>query len=151
LKLSRKQIGHLARARVARLGTVDQKGRAHIVPIVFANTAHEIFFVVDNKTKKGHDLKRLKNIANNPRVTLLADCFSEDWSQLSYLIIYCKARILGLGKELPRKQKFARSLLKKYTQYSKGPYFPTDINEAVFVELIPIRAVYWHNLHASSA
>ncbi|MHB2035419.1 MAG: pyridoxamine 5'-phosphate oxidase family protein [Nitrososphaerales archaeon] len=150
MKLSKEQMGYLERARVARLGTVDQKGRAHIVPIVFANTANEIFFVVDKKTKR-QDLKRLKNIANNPRVALLVDCFSEDWSQLSYLVIYCKARILDLGKELPRKQKFARFLLKKYTQYSKGPYFPTDINEAVFVELRPIRVVYWQNLHPSSA
>ncbi|MHB1868997.1 MAG: TIGR03668 family PPOX class F420-dependent oxidoreductase, partial [Nitrososphaerales archaeon] len=65
MKLSKEQMGYLERARVARLGTVDQKGRAHIVPIVFANTANEIFFVVDKKTKR-QDLKRLKNIANNP-------------------------------------------------------------------------------------
>lgn len=151
MKLSKEQISYLGRVRVARLGTVDQNGIAYIVPIVFANTTNEIFFVVDKKAKRRQDLKRLKNIANKPRVTLLADCFSEDWSQLSYLVIYCKARILDLGKELPRKQKFARLLLKKYTQYSKGPYFPPDINEAVFVELRPIRAVYWQNLHPSSA
>ena len=151
MKLSREQISYLRRTRVARLGTVDQKGRVQIVPIVFANTANEIFFVVDRKAKKGKDLKRLKNIANNPMVTLLADCFSEDWSKLSYLIIYCKARILDTGKELPRKEKYARFLLEKYPQYSKGSYFPPRVNEAVFVELVPIRAVYWQNLRLSSA
>ncbi|MGI0092285.1 MAG: pyridoxamine 5'-phosphate oxidase family protein, partial [Nitrososphaerales archaeon] len=147
----RTELDFLRDARVARLGTTDSKNRVHIVPIVFANTKNEIFFVIDKKKKKAVNLKRLQNISNNPNVTLLVDYYSEDWTKLAFLLIYCKAQILLPGK-CPQKKRLMASLLqRKYRQYSKGNYLPKDLNAAIFVNLTPKSAVYWQNSRHSLA
>jgi PPOX class probable F420-dependent enzyme len=71
-----------AGARVARLATVGATGRPHLVPIVFALDGDVVFSAVDAKPKRTTALKRLENIAANPRVALLADHYDEDWDAL---------------------------------------------------------------------
>jgi PPOX class probable F420-dependent enzyme len=71
-----------AGARVARLATVAATGRPHLVPIVFALDGDVVFSAVDAKPKRTMALKRLENIAANPRVALLADHYDEDWDAL---------------------------------------------------------------------
>lgn len=53
--------------RVARLATADATGRPHLVPFVFALDADTVYSVVDHKPKRGPALRRLANIAENPR------------------------------------------------------------------------------------
>lgn len=72
----------LATARVARLATVDRSGAPHIVPITFACDGDRIVTAVDHKPKRSTRLKRLDNIAAEPRVAVLADQYDEDWSRL---------------------------------------------------------------------
>jgi PPOX class probable F420-dependent enzyme len=69
-------------ARVARLATVDEQGQPHLVPVVFAVQGAVVVFAVDRKPKQSNDLRRLRNIRANPRVSLLADHYDENWSQL---------------------------------------------------------------------
>jgi PPOX class probable F420-dependent enzyme len=79
-------------ARVARLATVTAAGRPHLVPVVFAlETAADtrddvptdiVWIVVDSKPKTTRRLKRLENIAADPRVSLLVDHYDEDWDHL---------------------------------------------------------------------
>ena len=71
-----------AAARVARLATVTPDGSPHVVPIVFAVDGDTIYTAVDGKPKRSRQLQRLANIAAHPRVTVLADRYDEDWSQL---------------------------------------------------------------------
>jgi PPOX class probable F420-dependent enzyme len=72
-----------AGARVARLATVAPDGRPHVVPIVFAVAGDVIVTAVDDvKPKRTRSLARLVNIAAEPRVSLLADHYDEDWSRL---------------------------------------------------------------------
>lgn len=52
------------------------------MPITFAVEGDLIFSVVDHKPKASRQLRRLRNIAQNPRVALLADHYSDDWEQL---------------------------------------------------------------------
>jgi PPOX class probable F420-dependent enzyme len=72
----------LVTARVARLATVSAAGRPHLVPVTFAADAGAIYTAVDHKPKSTTRLRRLANIAENPRVTLLADHYADDWTQL---------------------------------------------------------------------
>src|SRR5712692_539304 len=72
----------ISEARVARLATVDAGGRPHVVPITFAVDGDTLYFAVDAKPKKTTDLKRLKNIAANPAVSVLADHYENDWTKL---------------------------------------------------------------------
>lgn len=72
-----------AAARVARLATVDDAGRPHLVPVVFAaHGADGIVTAVDRKPKRTTRLKRLHNIEVTPAVSLLADAYDEDWDRL---------------------------------------------------------------------
>jgi PPOX class probable F420-dependent enzyme len=83
-----------AAARVARLATVAPDGRPHLVPIVFAVDGDTIYSVVDAKPKRSGTLARLRNVASEPRVSVIADFYDEDWSQLWW------ARADGLGRVL---------------------------------------------------
>lgn len=55
------------KATVARLATVDSECKPHLIPVVF--------IPLDEKTKrsKPENLKRIKNIQQNPNVALLID------------------------------------------------------------------------------
>ena len=72
----------LAVATVAHLATADADGKPHLVPICFALDGDAIYFAVDAKPKRTPELKRLKNIAANPRVSVLVDHYDKDWSKL---------------------------------------------------------------------
>src|SRR4051794_4921374 len=68
-----------AAARVARLATSGP----HIVPICFALDGDTIWSAVDAKPKRTRALRRLENIARDPRVSVLTDHYDDsDWSRL---------------------------------------------------------------------
>jgi PPOX class probable F420-dependent enzyme len=69
-------------APVARLATVSPDGSPHLVPVVFALDGDVVYTAVDAKPKTTQRLRRLANIAGNPRVSLLADHYADDWAQL---------------------------------------------------------------------
>jgi len=78
---------HEARRRfgtavVARLATIGTGGRPHLVPVTFALDGDRIYTVVDAKPKTTANLRRLRNIAADPRVTVLADHYEDDWDRL---------------------------------------------------------------------
>ena len=72
----------LAGARVARLATTGGDGQPHLVAVTFAVDGDLIYTAVDHKPKKSPNLRRLRNIRENPKVALLADHYSEDWDEL---------------------------------------------------------------------
>ena len=72
----------LVTARVARLATVSADGQPHLVPVTFAAGGDAVYIAIDHKPKSTTRLKRLANIAANPRVALLADHYADDWTQL---------------------------------------------------------------------
>jgi PPOX class probable F420-dependent enzyme len=67
---------------VAHLATASASGQPHVVPVTFAVDGDRIYTAVDRKPKTTANLKRLRNIAENPLVTVLADHYSDDWDQL---------------------------------------------------------------------
>jgi PPOX class probable F420-dependent enzyme len=85
----------LASARVARLATVGEHAQPHLVPVTFAVDGDYICIAIDHKPKTTVNLKRLQNIRLNPRVSLLADHYEEDWSQLWWVRADGQASILS--------------------------------------------------------
>ena len=67
---------------MARLATIGTGGRPHLVPVTFALDGDRIYTVVDAKPKTTANLRRLRNIAADPRVTVLADHYEDDWDRL---------------------------------------------------------------------
>jgi PPOX class probable F420-dependent enzyme len=85
-----------ASARVARLATTGPDG-PHVVPIVFALAGDTIYHAVDHKPKRTLALKRLENLRADPRASVLADHYQEDWSLLWWARADGTARILEPG------------------------------------------------------
>src|SRR5437879_13168780 len=84
----------IADAKVARLATVGAGGKAHVVPITFAVDGDTIYFAVDAKPKRSRDLKRLRNIAANPAVSVLVDHYEDDWTRLWWVRADGPARVV---------------------------------------------------------
>ena len=103
-----------AAARVATLATVDSSGAPHAVPVTFAVDGDTVWSAVDAKPKRGRALRRLANIRANPRVTLLAQHWDEDWSALWWV----RADGVAVVREDPAALAHAAGLLRaKYQQY----------------------------------
>ncbi len=104
----------LAGSAVARLATVDEHGKPHIVPIVLAVAGHTLYFAVDAKPKQTADLKRLRNIAANPAVAVLADHYEDDWNKLWWVRADGTARVVTDSAEAERATDLLAS---RYSQY----------------------------------
>jgi PPOX class probable F420-dependent enzyme len=105
-----------ASARLARLATADAAGVPHIVPLVFALDGDTLYSAVDRKPKRTTDLKRLRNVAANPRVALLADHYADDdWDALWW------ARADGTGRVLDAAPEAVALLRERYLQYRDAP------------------------------
>ena len=106
-----------AAARVARLATADATGRPHVVPMTFAVLDDAtIVSAVDHKPKRTTALKRLANIAVNPRVAVLADHYGDDWSELWWARADGTARVAG--EPLPGA---LSALAQRYAPYRERP------------------------------
>ena len=104
-----------AAARVARLATVDPGGAPHLVPIVFAVAGDVIHTAVDAKPKRHRRLRRLANIAHEPRVSVLADHYAEAWSQLWWV------RADGVATVRETAPDAVAALAARYPQYRDAP------------------------------
>jgi PPOX class probable F420-dependent enzyme len=104
-----------AAARVARLATVGEDGAPHIVPIVFAAVGDIIYSAVDAKPKRHSRLRRLANIAAEPRVSVLVDRYDDDWAALWWV------RADGVAEVLPTSAAALEALTAKYPQYRSAP------------------------------
>jgi PPOX class probable F420-dependent enzyme len=120
-----------ATARVARLATVDAAGAPHVVPIVFAVTENRIHTAVDGKPKRTRALRRLANIAAEPRVSVLADHYDEDWTQLWWVRADGTARVHGGSVEA------IAALSERYPQYRAAA------PEGPFIEIAVTRWSSW--------
>ena len=93
--------------RVAHLATADAGGVPHVVPVCFVAERHAVYITIDEKPKRvpGRGLKRLRNIAENPAVALVADRYDDgDWSRLGWVMVRGPADILDGGREHARAQ-----------------------------------------------
>jgi PPOX class probable F420-dependent enzyme len=119
----------VAGARVARLATSGPRARPHVVPVCFALDGETVYFAVDAKPKRTRDLKRLRNIAANPAVSLLVDHYEDDWSRLWWVRMDGRARVLAGGEEADAAIKL---LATRYGTYRTTP--PSGPVVAIAVE-----------------
>lgn len=109
----------LAESRVGYLATAGADGRPHVVPFVFAVVAGgQIVSAVDHKPKRSVDLRRLRNIAVNPAVSVLVDHYEEDWGRLWWVRADGQARVVSAGSE---REVAVAALVAKYGNYRGNP------------------------------
>ena len=129
--LSQAQGRFLAARRVAHLATADARGVPHVAPVCFAIANRTLYITIDEKPKRrsGRPLKRLRNIAENPAVALVADRYDEDWKRLGWIMLQGKAELLTPGgAEHARAQLLLRE---RYRQL-----------HAMHIESLPVIAVH---------
>lgn len=85
--------------------------------MVFALDGDTLYFAVDAKPKTTTTLQRLKNIAANPSVAVLADHYEDDWNRLWWVRVDGTARVVTDSEQVRR----AIDLLaNRYAQYREN-------------------------------
>jgi PPOX class probable F420-dependent enzyme len=102
-----------ASADRAVLATTGLDLRPHVVPVTFTLADDIIVIAVDHKPKTTRNLRRLRNLTENPQATLLIDHYSPDWTHLWWIRADCTAQVVP---EHP-----VEALAAKYEQYVDHP------------------------------
>ncbi len=117
-----------ADASVARLATATADGVPHLVPIAFAVHEDTVYTAIDGKPKTTQRLRRLVNIEQNPRVSVLVDHYGQDWSQLWWVRADGIARVHHDDTVVELGQTLLRA---KYPQYESvsldGPVIAIEV------------------------
>ncbi|MEY9873306.1 PPOX class probable F420-dependent enzyme [Streptacidiphilus sp. MAP12-33] len=121
----------LVTARALRLATVSAAGQPHLVPITFAVEGDHLYFAIDHKPKSTTALRRLKNIRDSPRVSVLADFYDDDWTQLWWVRADGHAEIWESG---PGCEHALDLLAARYPQYAETR--PAGAVVAITIDLI---------------
>jgi PPOX class probable F420-dependent enzyme len=107
-----------ANSPVARLATADAAGVPHVVPVTFVVDGDMIYFAIDYKPKRSTDLRRLRNITENPAVAVIVDQYADDWSALWWTRADGQAEVLEEGDV---RLHAISELRRKYHQYEDTP------------------------------
>ena len=129
--------------KVARLSTVTPSRVPHSVPICFALSGNDtIYTPIDAKPKKNKNkpLKRIINIASNDEVVVLFDRYSENWTELAYVMAKGKAKVVSDEQE---NLLAAKLLENRYIQYRDQNYLPRG---ATIIGIRVYDYISWGNL-----
>jgi len=139
--LSAEQIAFLQRQRVGRLATADETGQPHVIPVCYAWDGRSVYIALDAKPKRvaPQQLKRVRNLLANPQVALVVDRYSEDWTQLGYLLIRGVAALLPPVD--PAHPTIVALLRERYAQYQAMP-----IDEQPIIAIQPVAVTAWGKL-----
>ena len=135
--LSVSQDMFLRSARSGHLATSDNKGRPHVIPFCYVFDGESIYSVLDGKPKTTslRQLRRVRNILENPHVSVVIDHYEEDWSRLHFVLISGEASLLETGDEWSS----AIALLRdKYPQYQQ-----MDLDKSPVIKINPIKYFPW--------
>jgi PPOX class probable F420-dependent enzyme len=127
----------LREGRVARLGTADAAGGPLVVPVCYAFDGARLYSAVDAKPKRTRALRRVRNLAENPRCSLVVDVYDEEWSRLRWVIVEGRADLLSRGADYARGIDL---LVAKYPQYRT---LGLDRKEGMLIRVTPERYLYW--------
>ena len=130
-------VALLRDARVGRLATADAAGHPLAVPVCYAFDGARVYSAVDAKPKSTRNLRRLRNIAANPYVSLVVDVWDEDWSRLCWVMVEGRAEVLTTGPEFTGA---IDRLVEKYPQYRQ---LRLDRQQGAVVAVTPERVLAW--------
>jgi nitroimidazol reductase NimA-like FMN-containing flavoprotein (pyridoxamine 5'-phosphate oxidase superfamily) len=130
--LTRALADFVAWERVSRVATAGAAGVPHLVPVCHVLAGGKVYFA------SGDDGRKVKNIVENPRVTLTVDLYSDHWGTLKGVMIQGRARLIERG---PRFRRIRDRLYRKYPQYPReAALSPSD---SVVIEMTPTRVFSW--------
>jgi PPOX class probable F420-dependent enzyme len=121
--LSARERAFVETRRVAHLATADSRAVPQVVPVCFGLAEDALYITIDQKPKRtgGRPLKRLRNIAENPRASVVFDRYDEDWRRLAWVMLHGRAAILTEGAEHDRAQALLRARYRQLEAMAIGP------------------------------
>jgi PPOX class probable F420-dependent enzyme len=125
--------------RVGHLATAGADGAPHVVPVCYALDDTALYFVADEKPKRGEArmLRRLRNLRENPRAAVVVDDYDEDWTRLAWVLVRGPASIAK-----PDVHAVALQLLRgRYPQYRAMALDDASRNPVVRLE--PEHVLVW--------
>jgi len=131
-QLTKALADFVAWERVGRVATAGSSGVPHVVPVCHVLAGGKVYFA------SGDNARKVKNLQDNPRVTVTVDLYSDHWGTLKGVMIQGRGRLIERGSRFRR----IRDLLyRKYPQYPReAAISPTD---SVVVEVTPTRVFSW--------
>lgn len=135
---------YLETARVGRLATADAEGRPHVVPVCFALVGDHIVTPIDEKPQRvsPDELRRSRDINENPRVVLLVDHYTDDWSRLGWIQVLGTATHCAPGEDAHASS--IAPLRRKYDQYADH-----DLESRPLIRIDPGSVRSWGTLERS--
>ena len=137
-ELNDTQRQFIDRSRVGRLTTVDASCEAFAVPICYAFDGSRFFTPIDEKPKRtDQPLKRVRNIQETGRATLLIDYYEDDdWNRLAWMMVRGQAFVIDPGH--PLHSGAVEQLRNRYHQYRE-----MQLESASMIVLEPDRVTSW--------
>jgi PPOX class probable F420-dependent enzyme len=132
------QLAFLQAQRAGRLATANRDGAPHVIPVCYACDGGSLYIALDAKPKRVAParLRRVRNILENPQVALVVDRYSDDWSELAYVLIQGSAVLLPPGD--PEHSRAVALLRERYRQYHAMP-----IEQQPVIAIRPASVVGW--------
>jgi PPOX class probable F420-dependent enzyme len=145
--LSASQRQFLAAARRAVLATIAPDGRPRLVPMCFVldEVRPVLYSPLDEKPKRvrdPRDLARVRDLLRDPRVTVLADRWDEDWARLAWLRCDGTALLEPAGDpDTAERDTLVQTLRAKYPQYASH-----DLAGRPLIQITLERVTSWGSL-----
>ena len=136
------ELDFLTRTRVGRMATADAMGQPHVIPVVFATDGRKLYTPVDQKPKRvaPSQLKRVRNLFENPKVAFVVDDYDEDWTQLAWVLVKGTGTMVEKGEA---HSTGVRLLQEKYPQYEGMP-----LKDRPLIVITPSHVTSWKALQA---
>lgn len=131
-RLRGKILAFIRSQRVARLATVGADGTPHNVPVCVVVLTGKIYFASDR------DARKVRNIRRNPRVSVVFDQYTENWTRLAGAMITGTAAVTTQGAVFRRAR---QALYRKYRQYARVA--PIAEGESVIICVTPTASFSW--------
>ena len=131
MKLSAKEKQFVECLRVARVATVGSDRVPHNVPVCPIFDKNKVYFATEKNATK------VRNIQNNPNVTIAFDEYTEAWDYLRGVMLQGQARTVGKSEFRTLRKK----IYEKYSQYEQSA--PLGERDSVIVEVTPEHKFSW--------
>ncbi|WP_129113810.1 TIGR03668 family PPOX class F420-dependent oxidoreductase [Halegenticoccus tardaugens] len=140
MSLSESERAFVDAARVGRMATADANGRPHVVPVCFALVSDILVTPIDEKPKVvgGVELRRVRDIDENPFVAVVVDRYSEDWEALRWVQIRGRADLLS-----PDEEGHADAIAKLRAKYDQ--YADHALEDRPLIRVVPGHTVSWRS------
>ena len=117
--MDKKIVKLIKNTSIGYLATAASNLQPYMTPAVFIIQNENVYVPLDEKPKTVSisELKRVKNIQENPKVCFLVHHYDEDWTKLWFVMITGYATLLDLTSE--KLKTIHNKFLSKYSQYNK--------------------------------